>query len=239
MTTVLGIDTSTALASVATTKDSVPVRESSAPPEPDGRPRHSAALLAEIERCLEAAGGWGEIDRIAVGLGPGSYTGLRIGISTARALAQARGLPIAGVSSLKALARGIAAHPGAGERPLLPLVDARRAQLFAALYEPTGEERWPALVAEPGEIARRCAVLEPAPLAAGDGALRFRSELETVGVAVAPAGDAVHEVAARHVCALAEAAEPSAPEAIEPIYLRAPDAQIWLERDRRQHHPQA
>ena len=58
--------------------------------DPTGRPRHSQVLLAEIERSVDAAGGWERIERIAVGVGPGSFTGLRIGIATARALAQAR-----------------------------------------------------------------------------------------------------------------------------------------------------
>ena len=78
---------------VGVTDDGEVVREASVGPGADGRPRHSQVLLPEIERCVEAAGGWERIDRIAVGIGPGSFTGLRIGIATARALAQARGSP--------------------------------------------------------------------------------------------------------------------------------------------------
>ena len=74
------------------------------------------------------------IDRIAVGVGPGSFTGLRIGIATARALAQARDIPLAPVGSLAALARGIS-RGGRGRRPALPVFDARRGEAFAALFQ--------------------------------------------------------------------------------------------------------
>ena len=84
---VLGVDTATDHAVVGVTADGDVVREASIAPGSDGRPRHSEVLLAEIERSVEAAGGWSRIDRIAVGIGPGSFTGLRIGIATARALA--------------------------------------------------------------------------------------------------------------------------------------------------------
>ncbi|MGH2956869.1 MAG: tRNA (adenosine(37)-N6)-threonylcarbamoyltransferase complex dimerization subunit type 1 TsaB, partial [Solirubrobacterales bacterium] len=171
-------------------------------------------------------------DRIAVGTGPGSFTGLRIGIATARGLAQGRGLPLAGVGSLAALARGISEHPEGGRRPALPVIDARRGQVFAALYDPSGGERWPPLVAAPGELAKRLAERDSAPLAAGDGAVRFSAELEAVGATVAPARDTIHRIAARHVCALGEVAEATPPDQVEPLYLRPPDAKRWLERDR-------
>ena len=229
---VLGIDTSTADAAVAVTREGDLVAEGAAGPDEGGRPRHSALLLAEVEGCVEAAGGWRRIERIGVGVGPGSYTGLRIGIATAQALAQARSLPLCGVVSLAALALGMAGHPLADARPLLPVIDARRRQVFASLHDPDGTERWPPLVATPAELGERLAELETAPLAAGDGALRFPSELEAAGAVVAPDGDAAHRVAARHVCALAEAMKPSPSGRVEPLYLRAPDAEIWLERDR-------
>ena len=73
-----------------------------------------------------------------------------------------------------------------------------------------------------------------APLAAGSGAVRFPSELESAGVEVLPADDEAHRLAARHLCAVAALAEPSRPERIRPVYLREPDAKRWLERDRDQ-----
>jgi tRNA threonylcarbamoyladenosine biosynthesis protein TsaB len=227
---VLGVDSATADAVVGVTANGKVVREVRIDPGPDGRPRHAQVLLPEIERSVEAAGGWGEIDRIAVGIGPGSFTGLRIGISTARALAQAREVPIAPVGSLSALARGISAS--LEERGLaLPVIDARRGEVFAALFDGDAE-LWPPFVAPPEDLADRLRELDQAALAAGDGALKFAAEQEAAGATVAPPGDPIHRVAARHVCAVGEAAIEASPDQIQPQYLRPPDAKRWLERDR-------
>ena len=232
MGAVLGIDAATADAAVALASEGAVLSEVAVPPGPDGRPQHSRVLLTEVERAVDAGGGWAEVERIAVGIGPGSFTGLRIGIATARALAQSRGLPIAGVGSLEALARGISEHPDATGRAL-PVLDARRRQAFAALYEGDGAEVWAPLVAEPEELADRLREVDSTLLAAGDGAVRFAAELEAAGVAVASPDDPVHRMAARHVCALGETAAGEAPERIEPIYLREPDAKRWQQRDRK------
>lgn len=229
---VLGIDTATADAVVAVGRGGEVVGEASVGPDDGGRPQHSRVLLGEVERAVEAAGGWGALERIAVGIGPGSFTGLRIGIATARGLAQARDLPLAGVGTLAALARGISEHAEGARRSALPVIDARRGQVFAGLYEPSGQERWRPLVASPQEVAERLAELDSAPLAAGDGAVRFAAELEAVGVTVAPPHDTVHRISARHVCALGEVADATPPDQVEPLYLRPPDAKRWLERDR-------
>jgi tRNA threonylcarbamoyladenosine biosynthesis protein TsaB len=229
---VLGVDTATADAVVGVTADGTVVHEVSVEPGPDGRPRHSRVLLPEIERGVEAAGGWDAVDRIAVGIGPGSFTGLRIGIATVRALAQARELPVAPVGSLIALARGMAAHPLGAGRPALPVFDARRSEAFAALIDDY-VERWPAFVAAPEELAERVRELDAAPLAAGDGAVRFAQELEAAGATVAPPEDPIHRVAARHVCAVGEAVAEVSADRIQPLYLRPPEAKRWLERDRR------
>jgi tRNA threonylcarbamoyladenosine biosynthesis protein TsaB len=231
MSAVLGFDTATAYASVAVTRGAEPVHEEEHGPGGEGRPRHSELLLGAVERCVAEGGGWESIGLIVVGLGPGSYTGLRIGVATARALAQAREIPIAGVSSLAALARGIAEHPDAADRPVLPVIDARRGQAFAAVHGRAGVELRSPFVASPAELAEAISVLDPVPLAAGDGAVRFRQELEAAGALVAPAQDPVHRVAARHLCALGAVTGASAPDRIEPIYLREPDAKRWLERD--------
>ena len=231
MSVVLGLDSATADAVVAVADGDEVLREVAVAPD-DGRPRHAELLLAEIERSVDAAGGWERIERIAVGIGPGSYTGLRIGIATARGLAQARALPLAPVSSLTALARGLAEHPEAGERPLLPVLDARRGQAFAELHGPAGELAWGPIVADPDELVGRIAG-GPAPLAAGDGALRFASELQAAGVAVAPREDQVHRIGGRHICALGAEAEEADPAQVQPVYLRVPDAKKWLERDNR------
>jgi tRNA threonylcarbamoyladenosine biosynthesis protein TsaB len=227
---VLGVDSATADAVVGVTAEGEVIREARIDPGPDGRPRHSQVLLAEIERSVEEAGGWERIDRIAVGIGPGSFTGLRIGIATARALAQAREIAITPVGSLASLARGISeASGGAGA---LPVIDARRGEVFAALFGEGGDELWPPFVAPPAELAKRLEDLDSPPLAAGDGALGFAAELEAAGATVAPPEDPVHRVAARHVCAVGEEVGEASLDQIQPLYLRPPDAKKWLERDR-------
>ena len=96
-----------------------------------GSPMHTTALLGEVERAVEATGGWDEIDAIAVGVGPGSFTGLRVGIATARALGFSRRLRVRGVGTLDALGRGL---DGRGDGIHVAVVDARRGEVFAASY---------------------------------------------------------------------------------------------------------
>jgi len=196
----------------------------------DGSPRHSTALLGEVERAVSAAGGWSAVDLITVGLGPGSFVGIRIGIATARGLEASTGLPVAGVCTLDALGRGMddAAGPG---RCRLAVLDARRGEAFAALFSPDGERLWEPFVAPPGELAKRLAELSAPPLAAGSGAVRFRHELAGRGVEIPGDADPVHRVAARHLCALATAPGKGDGDRLAPIYLRPPDAQRWRERD--------
>ncbi len=229
MTAVLGFDTATADLAVAVTRDGEVLHERTLAPRPGERPRHATDLLPEIEAAAAAAGGWDRLALIAVGVGPGSFTGVRIGVATARALAQALGKPVAPVISLAALAAGIGDAAGAGERPRLAVIDARRGEAFAAAYGPGGEELVAPFVAGPEELAARVRALGGAPLAAGDGALRFRGELEAAGAEVLAGSDSAHRIRARHLCFLA--LEPAPLQSIEPIYLRRPDAELWRERD--------
>jgi tRNA threonylcarbamoyladenosine biosynthesis protein TsaB len=146
------------------------------------------------------------------------FTGLRVGIATARALAVAHGLDLRPVSSLRALAEGIEADVR------LPLIDARRGELFAALYDADGRELIAPFAAPPEAVVARALDRAASPLAAGDGSLRFRGLLEAADVRVAPDGSQVHVVRALHVCRLAAGADPVAPVAVLPTYIRAPDA---------------
>ena len=111
------------------------------------------------------------------------------------------------------------------------MLDARRGQAFAALYGPDGESLWEPRVMSPDELAGAVQELAKRPRAAGDGSLQFAAELEAAGATVAPPDDTVHRVAARHICALGETADSAPPERVQPIYLRPPDADKWLERD--------
>lgn len=170
------------------------------------------------------------MDLIAVGLGPGSFTGLRIGIATARGLSAGLGVAATGVCTLDALGRGIGEAGGEGQR--LAVLDGFRGEVFAALYGEDGERIWEPLVCRPGELAERLAGLEAPPRAAGSGAVRFRHELARDGVRIADDADPVHRVAARHICALAATSgEGEARPGLAPIYLRPPDAERWRERD--------
>lgn len=195
-----------------------------------GGPRHATALLAEAERSAEAAGGWESVERIAVGIGPGSFTGLRVGIATAKALGLSRGLPLRGVGSLDALGHGLGEADGSRER--LAVHDARRGEVAAALYSSEGTLLWGPLLETPERLAARLAGEGKPLLCGGSGAVRFRQQLTSRTVEIPDDADPVHRVAARHICALAAAMsdeDESGP--VAPIYLRPPDAQRWRERD--------
>jgi tRNA threonylcarbamoyladenosine biosynthesis protein TsaB len=199
---ILGIDTATPATSVAV----LPGVERRHDPGPGERPGHAAHLLALVDEAVED---WAVIQRIAVGVGPGGFTGLRIGIATARALAQARDLPLVGVSSLAALA---APH----EEPVVAVIDARRGEVYAA-----SPGRFEPVALAPEALSAR---IEPGRLAVGDGAVRFREELERAG-AVVPADDSpLHRVSALEVCRLGAAEEPTDRDALLPDYRREPDA---------------
>ena len=150
--TLLALDTSTAACSVCVERADGERFET----EPDparllAAPAHAVELMPAIDRQLGAAGvAFGELSAIAVGVGPGAYTGLRIGIATARAIAQAHGLMVRPVGSLAALAEGIGAPVS------LPIVDARRRELFAALYV-DGDARWGPDALRPEALVRRLA----------------------------------------------------------------------------------
>lgn len=217
--TLLGLDTSTAAASACVLRADGEWFEVAPPPERLGRPpAHASELMPAVAEVMSRADvGWGDLDAIAVGVGPGMFTGLRIGIATARGLARGSGLPLRPVSSLAALAAGI-------ESPLrLPLIDARRGEVFGALYE--GDERvWPPVAIPPEELVRRLRDDGFAPLAAGDGSVRFREVLEKAGIQVEPDDSEAHVVRALHVCRLGAGAPEAPPEAVLPDYLRDPDA---------------
>ena len=217
--TLLGIDTSTPAAAAGVLRSDGESFEVLPAVERLGRPpAHASELMPAVADAMERAEvGWDDLDAIAVGVGPGTFTGLRIGIATARALATAAGLNLRPVSSLRALASGLVAQLK------LPLIDARRGEVFAALYN--GEtEVWPPFAASPEDLVTRLREDGFTPLAAGDGSLRFRGMLHEAGIRIAPEDSTAHLVHAFHVCRLGERAPDEAPEAVLPDYLREPDA---------------
>jgi len=167
------------------------------------RVSRAQTLLEDVDALLRQAGAHpSDLDRLAVGLGPGSFTGVRIGLAVARGLALSLDLPGSGVSTLAALAAGA---PGA-----LPVVDAKRREVFTLV---NGEPR----VLTPQELP-----LGDGALCVGDGAKRYRSLLEERGASVPPDDDERHLPRARFHAALA--GEPGSVDELEPLYLRVPDA---------------
>jgi tRNA threonylcarbamoyladenosine biosynthesis protein TsaB len=186
-------------------------------PPPGSRGDHAARLLPLVEQALAQAGlAWGDVDRLAVGVGPGGFTGLRIGIATARALAQSNGLPLVPVGSLAALAAG-------AEGTVAAVLDARRGEVFAGVWE-AGRELMPPAALAPEELARRLAAMDAPVQAVGDGAVRFRLELERAGVDVPADGSSVHRISAAPLCRLGAVGEPAERDRLLPDYRREPDA---------------
>lgn len=197
---VLAFDTATADTVVGLTGAGEPV-ELRHEPEPGARPGHAAQLLPLCREALERAGiGWPQVDRIGVGIGPGTFTGLRIGVATGRALAQSAGAEVAAVSTLRALAANLDGS--------FPVIDARRGEAFVLV---DGQPR----TAAPHELA----ALAAGRTAVGDGALLYADHLGDV------AQDAsLHHVRGGALCALAAEAPPIARDALLPDYVRDPDA---------------
>jgi tRNA threonylcarbamoyladenosine biosynthesis protein TsaB len=187
----LAFDTATSVASSALVDDGEVLGE---------RASRAQTLLEDVDALLRQGGAHPrDLDALAIGIGPGSFTGVRIGLAAARGLALSLDVRGAGVSTLAALAAGA---PGA-----LPVIDARRNEVFTFV---DGE---PAVLA-PADVR--------GGLCVGDGAVRYRDVLESNGAVVPPDDDERHLPRARfHAQLIGELCDV---DEIEPLYLRAPDA---------------
>jgi tRNA threonylcarbamoyladenosine biosynthesis protein TsaB len=234
--TILAIDTTTRAGSVAIVRGDAVLRGGAVlgddavlyDAEGDGAVTHGQRLPGDIMRAVEGAGlRLEEVELFAVAAGPGSFTGLRVGIATVQGLAMACGRRVVPVSVLEALGRA-----GAGPaHPTGAWMDAQRGQVFAALYAPDGTVLAGPTALTPNETldAWRGLASVAEIQFIGDGAVRYADDLERAGARrIAPAPPL-----ARVIALIAAGAPQRAvlPHAIVPVYVRRPDAE--LARDRR------
>ncbi len=244
---VLGLDTATPGTAVALRLADGTTYTDRHDPREGERPGHATELLPMADRLLARAElGWEAVERIAVGLGPGTFTGLRVGVATARGLARSLSVDLVGVSSLRALAHGAARASQhdvlapqhdiralqhdllAARHDVLAAIDARRGEAFVGAYRAAVELVPPRALA-PERIGDFPLSQSGPWLAVGDGATRYRLHLESLGVEVPPDSSPLHLVDGASICELALDALPSAPGSVLPDYLRRPDAELALE----------
>jgi tRNA threonylcarbamoyladenosine biosynthesis protein TsaB len=227
---ILGFDTATRATAVALESGTGDVLEARDDPPLGERPRHAAKLLPLCAEVLERAGiAFPDLARLAVGIGPGTFTGLRISVATARALAQASAIPLVGVSTLQALALTALSDAGRFDA-VAAVLDARRGEAFAAVWHSEQVESGKPLIAPgaftPESLAERLPSLGLAVMAVGEGAVEFREVLERSGAFVPDDEAELHRVSAAGHCRIARQLPGADPAQITPQYLRLPDAEI-------------
>jgi tRNA threonylcarbamoyladenosine biosynthesis protein TsaB len=258
---VLGFDTSTSATVVALRLSDGSTTQARDDPPAGAHPGHATRLLEMVDELLCQAGiGWSAIARVAVGIGPGTFTGLRVGVATARGIAQSLSCELVGVSSTQALALpALAVEPIAEVEPpqqgaratVLAVIDARRGEVFAAAYElgaadgaASANTSTPRELAAPAPLAPselasviagvECGSLELAGgggrqwLAVGDGAVRYRDQLELAGIPMPPDTSPLHLLSAAAVCELGARATAVGVHETLPDYRRRPDAELAL-----------
>jgi tRNA threonylcarbamoyladenosine biosynthesis protein TsaB len=225
---ILALDTSTAVGSVALLADDEVLARASA----SVKGQHGELLIGTIACCLEEAGRTlSEVELLAVGIGPGSFTGVRVGVATVKGLAVSRGVPLIGVVSLAAMARGV----GEGDGVVAPLVHAHRGEVYAALYSrgPEGPEPlldpWSALPGVAAERIREAAVDRRVTLV-GDGVRRYGPEIGAIVAGAVLSGPDLDAPSAVSVAfegrRLFLARGPDDTAALEPLYVRPSDAKL-------------
>jgi tRNA threonylcarbamoyl adenosine modification protein YeaZ len=227
---ILALDTATAACSVALASAGGDLLTERV--ELEG-PAHTRVLLRQVHEVLEETGATtGDVGTVLVGLGPGAFTGLRIGVATARGLALAGDAHLGGVPSLTALALALAASPeGEAAERFVPLIDARRREVFAACYErgAGGVRARTPLAAVPSDDLEAYLEQFPGAVVGGDGAVLYAERLPRSATV---AGAVVAPTAAMVLRAWLAGAEDrrEGPAAVLPVYGREPDAVRWHER---------
>lgn len=240
---ILALETATAACSVAVTRpDGTVLAETLAA----AGPAHTRRLLADIHHALAMAGAaLGDVELIVVGLGPGTFTGLRIGVATARALAQARGVALAGVPTLAALALALSEGDATGDAVVyVPLIDGKRREVFAAGYERSGHtavgclSQVRELTTLPADELGAFMAAWPAAVVGGDGADLYADQLPSAVRVCRTVRWPTAGMIARAWYAEVPGLVRSADEVL-PIYGRAPDAVRWTEHRRAGAHQKA
>lgn len=178
---------------------------------------HAERLVGMINEAMgEARLAYKDLDRIAVTLGPGSFTGVRVGIAAARGLALVIGCPVAGVGTLAVHAE--AARAIAGARPVLVAIDARRSEVYAQAFGSDGAPIGEPAVGSPSYFAERA---DKGTILAGSGAPLIAAEIGPDAEGLIVHRQSVPDI--RALMKLGKAAtDPFSPP--RPLYLRAPDA---------------
>ncbi|MBP2311658.1 tRNA (adenosine(37)-N6)-threonylcarbamoyltransferase complex dimerization subunit type 1 TsaB [Azospirillum soli] len=217
---VLGLDTATSGCSAAVWDDG---RVTARRAEPMARGQAEALVPMAEAALAEAAVGFDRLDRIAVTVGPGAFTGLRIALAAARGFALAAGLPVVGITTFDAIAHGLPEEARAG-RAVLVAVDSRRAEPFLQLFGPDLTPVGEPAMHEPAAVPAWLAGLLPAAplLIAGDGAGLLRPVLEGRPDTAFAEGAGTPDAA---VVAALGAARPVGLPA-QPFYLRPPDVTL-------------
>jgi tRNA threonylcarbamoyladenosine biosynthesis protein TsaB len=233
----LAIDTSSSGTLVVARSASGALAERRHVPGERERPAHTTLGLVLAAEALEELGlAWADLGRVGIGIGPGSFTGLRAGLSAAAGLARRLDIPLVGVTATELLAAGAVGR--ADERPLLTVVDGRRRELFverwtgAAPAEPNaGADAHPLALRSPSGIAAvpRAELAERLGslygwLVVGDGALLEREALLALGADVPDPQDPVHALGARPFAELAAAGVGAPADEVRPAYGRGADA---------------
>ena len=191
-------------------------------PPPDSHPAHSTQLLGALDGLLGKAGSsWGSVDRIGVGIGPGTFTGLRIAAATAEGLRRANAAEVVPVGSLEVLS--LPARRFWPSRSVCALIDARRGQLFAAGWGPGGDIAFAPRVVGPQEVEELFGAGPEDWTAVGEVPEEFESAMRSAGVVRPDGKEALNLIDGGAFCELALVGEPvSGP--LLPEYLRDPDA---------------
>jgi len=194
--------------------------------------RHTETLVPAVEFvCRQADVALAEVTSVAVDIGPGLFTGMRVGIATAKAFAMALDVPIAPVSSLDVLARGV----GDTDRVVVPVVDTRKGEVAWSMVRMVHgriEQLMEPVIGPVEDLVADMMARDQPSVCVGDGAARYRDEI-TAGVNCEVAGPVHPSPVALLAAAVAMATDEAvcAPHLVEPMYLRAPDATInWATR---------